>query len=329
VQVVHVEPGFTPRVPFVFRPNTVAFAWEKRFGQGHGIVGDLLILDGGISAVIDNNIFDFADEQAIRVNADPKDVELTNNVFAHNLFAEVYRAKEGQFIDNKNFGELRQLGWRKLSGNVLMTPALPLDEKWFNVYLTRTAYVPGKVKMDDWNQLREVLGQPMIATGGKAGEGFAPAYDRKLAMELFPKNPKCTAGAREMPLAVKFEGVTRREAAHEYLPTTWEVARNADAWAKLKGKRVMLTVAIKQEDNQWRLRDIKEGQYSAWQVGGPEGGNSPGLPMRVYVPVGTRVERMFRQAKGYSTGAVEETHIIKGIAREDRQMVVEAVERAD
>jgi hypothetical protein len=210
-----------------------------------------------------------------------------------------------------------------------MTPNLPLDKKWFDVYLNRTAYVPGKVQMDDWNNLREVLGEPPIATGGKSSEGRAPAYDRALAMSLFPKNPDCKAGARPLTLQVKFEGVARQEAPHDYTNTTWEAATAGDAWDKLDGKRISMKVAIQQSDNQWNLDDIKKEQYSSWKVGGPEGSNSPGLPIRVYVPLGSKTERMFQQAKGYSTGAVEETHIIKGIARAPRQMVIEAVEKAD
>ena len=59
-----------------------------------------------------------------------------------------------------------------------MSANLPLDKKWFDVYLNRTAYVSGKVTMDDWNQMREILGEPPISTGGQSAEGMAPAYDR-------------------------------------------------------------------------------------------------------------------------------------------------------
>jgi hypothetical protein len=257
-------------------------------------------------------------------------VELTNNTFAHNLWAEVYRPSDDLVVDNKNFGDLAQLGWKKCENNVLLSPNLPLDKKWFDVYLNRTAYVPGKVEMDDWNQLRDVLGEPPIATGGKSSEGRAPAYDRALAMSLFPRNPQCKAGARPVPIEVKFEGVTRTEEQHDYAEITWDdVAAKSDEWDKLDGKRVSLKVVIERDDNQWALDDIKKEQYSAWLVGGPQGSDSPGLPIRVYVPVGTRVERMFQQAKGYSSGTVEETHIVKGIVRAPHQMVIEAVEKAD
>ncbi|HEX7898562.1 MAG TPA: right-handed parallel beta-helix repeat-containing protein [Planctomycetota bacterium] len=327
-RAVRVQQGIIPEQPFYFRNNTVAFAWEPKFGEGKR-QGDLLVLGSTVRAVVDNNIFEFADNHALRVDALPKDIELTNNVFAHNLYAEVYRTLDVLFIDAKNWASLRELGWKKLEGNELLTPGLPLDQKWFDVYMNRTAMVPGKVTMDDWNKLRSMMGQPVIATGGQAGTGVAPAYDWKKALELFPKNPACKAGARPVPLTVKFEGIVRSEEAHEYAETTWDVAKSAPEWEKLDGKRVMLKVAIKSGDNQYLLPEVKKEERSAWQVSGPLGTDSGGLPMRVYVQRGTRHERVFNQAKGHGPGKPEETHIIKGVAKPNRQMLIEAVERAD
>jgi hypothetical protein len=327
--VVQVEAGFTPTVPFVFKNNTVAFAWEERFGSGHGITADLLMLTVNVTAVVDNNIFEFADQHAIRLEAEAKDVELTNNVFAHNLWAEVYQTKDDLVVDNKNFAQLSQLGWKKCENNQLLIPGLPLEQKWFDVYLNRTAYVPGKVQMDDWNQLREILDQPLIATGGQSAAGMAPAYDRNLAMNLFPKNPKCTAGARSVALEVKFEGITRTQEHHDYTDVNWDDVIGGDNWDKLDGKRVSFKGVIERPDNQWNLNDIKQEQYSAWEVGGPQGADSPGLPIRVYVQLGTRNQRTFEKAKGYSSGPVDETYILKGVVRTSHQLVIEGVEKAD
>jgi hypothetical protein len=232
-------------------------------------------------------------------------------------------------VDNKNFAQLSQLGWKKCEGNQMLIPGLPLDQKWFDVYLNRTAYVEGKVQMDDWNQMRDLLGQPPIATGGKSATGMAPAYDRNAALTLIPKNDKCTAGARPLKLEVKFEGIVRKEETHDYTEVTWDAVQSGGEWDKLAGKRISMKVAIQEADNQWNLDDIKKEQYGSYKVGGPDGIDSPGLPMHVYVPLGTAVNRMFQQAKGYTTGKPEETHIIKGIAREGRQIVVEAVEKGD
>jgi hypothetical protein len=106
-------------------------------------------------------------------------------------------------VDDKSWAQLSDFGWKKLEGNVVMSSGLPVDKQWFDVYMSRTAYVPGKVTMDDWNQLRDLLGQPMIATGGTAGTGLMPALDWKEALALFPRNPKVKAGARASDLPAK------------------------------------------------------------------------------------------------------------------------------
>ena len=53
-----------------------------------------------------------------------------------------------------------------------------------------------------WDAWREILGQPMIATGGDPGSGLMPLLDWHEGIALFPKNPKVKAGARAQDLAV-------------------------------------------------------------------------------------------------------------------------------
>jgi hypothetical protein len=208
-----------------------------------------------------------------------------------------------------------------------MTAGIPLDEKWFNVYLNRTAYVPGKVLMDDWNHLREIIGQPVLATGGKGPTGMMFAYDWKKTLNLFPKNPKCKAGARASNQEVKFEGVERKEETHEYEESSWNVAKDRDTWDKVANKRVALKIAIRGTENVHKLDEVTKEEYHCFMVMSPD--DSDGLPMRCYVKRGTKYERVMRNAKWVTTGKPEETYIIKGIARQNRNMVVEAVERAD
>ena len=198
------------------------------------------------------------------------------------------------------------------------------------MYLTRVAPVPGKVQMDDWNQLRELMGQPVFATGGKAGSGFAPAYDWAKAVQLFPKNPKVTQGARASNIPVSFTGkAPTAEVAYDYADTTWDIAKDKEDWGKLKGKRVSLKVVIRSTDNGYQLDDIKSDDYTCFTALGPEGSDSPGLPLRLYVKKGTKPERVVRNAKNYSSGPVEQTYVIKGVVREGRQMIAEVVERAE
>jgi hypothetical protein len=318
--------------PSVIRNNTFQFSWEFRFGEGNGRNGHLLYFWSDCRSVVDNNIFEFADNDAVVLSLDPAEITFTNNFFSHNLFSHVRKSATPNLnVDGSNWKQLPDLGFKKAEGNVIVPEGAgcPIDEKFFSVYLNRTAYTPGKVTMDEWNQLREMLGQPVIATGGKGVEGFMPLYPWQSAIKLFPKNAKCKSGARIVPLSVKFEGIERKEETHEYAESAWDAAKDRSKWDGLANKRVSLKVSLRPVDNQYQLSDIKEAEYQAFQVHGPEGTDSGGLPMRCYIRKGTKYERLVKNAKDSTRGKPEETYVIKGIARENRNMVVEVVERAD
>ena len=161
--------------------------------------GYALQTGGWAKAELDGNVFAFIDNVGVKI-ADPKGIAMTNNVFAQNLYANAFWMSKHTFIDDDNFRSLGDLGMRKTEGNQVLNCGFDLDQKWFEAYLGRTAYTPGKVTMDEWNQLREMMGQPVLAKGGQPAEGMAPAYDYKKAAKLFPKNPKCTAGAKRLKL---------------------------------------------------------------------------------------------------------------------------------
>lgn len=197
---VNLSPTSPSTAVTVFKDNTFLFVWNLRFGQGETTSQGFALQTGGwAKAELDGNVFAFIDNVGVKM-VDPKGVAMTRNVFAQNLYANVFWMTKHSFIDDDNFKSLADLGLRKNEGNQVMNCAYDVDARWFDTYLNRTAYVPGKVTMDEWNQVREALGQPVIATGGKGAEGFAPAYDYQKAVKLFPKNPKCTAGAKHLKL---------------------------------------------------------------------------------------------------------------------------------
>jgi len=318
--------------PSVIRNNTMMFSWEVKFGEGNGRQGSLQRFESYSRAIVDNNILEFADNDAVVMAVDPQEITFTNNVFSHNLWSHVSKAGTPNLVvDGKNFKQLADLGFKKAEGNAIVPErsGCPVDEKFFNVYLNRTAYTPGKVTMDEWNQLREMLGQPVIATGGKGPEGFMPYYPWESAIKLIPKNAKCKAGARHVPIEVKFEGIERKEETFEYADSTWDAAKDRAKWDALANKRVSLKISMRSIDNQWQLEDITQAQYTPFQVQSHEGSDGGGLPMRCYVKKGTKYERVVKNAKDASRGKPEETYVIKGIARQNRNMVVEVVERAE
>jgi len=176
-----------------------------------------------------------------------------------------------------------------------------------------------------------LLGQPVLASGGKAGKGRAPNLDWKLAIKLFPRNSKVTAGARASDLPVVFSGKAPEAAvAQSYDEVDWvKSAKDKDAWAALDGKRVTMKIVIRDAGNSYLLDDVKKDEFADFTIYGPLGDESGGLPMHVYVKRGTKHERLMTGAKSYRSGDPEQTYIVRGVARTNRCLLIESIERAD
>lgn len=322
-QVVTVRRG-DDNAPTLVRNNTILFSWNTKFGQGNVTTGYGVKFDTQARGAADANIIAFIDNHAVEVFGDPSDVAITNNVFSHNLWSNFQTSPSGKFIDDATHAQFGAAGLKASSGNLVQNVDLPLDPKWFDVYTNRTAPVPGKVAMDDWNQLRDIMGLNLIATGGKPGEGFAPLYDYKKALTLFPKKP-LSAGAKKVALAVKFDGVVREDPSFTWTDTDWDTLI-ADPKA-LAGKRVSVRAALRGEDNKYLTDGIDQAAYSSWMFMKP---NEYGRAKNAYVRRGTKFERTARNAKSLGPGEKPvEVFLIKGVVQQNGDIVADVVSKED
>ncbi|RPH36062.1 MAG: right-handed parallel beta-helix repeat-containing protein, partial [Planctomycetota bacterium] len=204
--------------PAVVRNNTMLFGWGfKEPGKG---AYDGAFIKVNAPMTITNNIFAHSDSNSLYQPFTKMDkVSITKNVFHQNLYSNLFTFVESKslFIDDKNMGDLEELGLKAFEGNEVLNPEMAYDPAWLDLYSKRTAYVPGKVTMDDMNKLRQLAGLPVIAKGGTPALGVAPAYDLDKAMNLMaPKNEKCKAGARKIPLESKVTGGAAAAPAKAY-----------------------------------------------------------------------------------------------------------------
>ncbi len=204
-QMVNLKRVTLAEGPIVIRNNTFLFSWNKknRAGSGQSPQGYGLLIQGKAKTLIEGNAFQFIDNYGIKLFEKPKNVTFKNNIFSHVLYANLMGMRRA-LVDNKSMHLLGQMGFLAQSGNKVCNPNFDIDGKWFDNYLSRTASTPGKVTDDEWNQVRELLGRPVIVRGGKSGVGFAPAYDMKQALNLFARARKCQAGAKHLKLKVTF-----------------------------------------------------------------------------------------------------------------------------
>ncbi len=321
--VVTVQRG-DDNTPALLRNNTIVFGWNDKFGEGNVTTGWGIKFDTQSRGVADNNIIAFIDNHGIEVFGSPGDVSITNNVFSHNLWSNFETSPARNFVDDTTMNQLGEAGLKASSGNVVQSPGLPIDPKWFEVYTNRTAAVPGKVAMDDWNQLRSMMGLNLVATGGKAGSGFAPMYDYKKAVGLFPKTPM-KAGAHKVSLPVKFEGIVREEPSFTYEDTDWDTLVAEPT--KLVGKRVSIRVSIRGEDNKYPVASVNQNDYASWNFTQPK---ETGRAKNVYVKRGTKYERTVRTAKMVVGGEKpKETFLVKGVVAGQGDIIADVLIKED
>lgn len=321
--IVTVRRG-NDNTPTLVRNNTLLFSWNEKFGQGNVTTGYGIKFDTQSRGTAEANIIAFIDNHGVEVFGDPGDVSITNNVFSHNLWSNYETSPSMKFIDDATMSQFPAAGLKAAGGNVVQNVELPFDAKWFDVYTNRTAPVPGKVAMDDWNQLRDMMGLTLIAKGGKPGEGFAPLYDFKKALTLFPKKP-LAAGAKKVALSAKFDGVVREDPSFTWDDTDWDTLV-ADP-TKLAGKRMAVRVAIRGEDNKYLTPGVDQAVYASWNFMKP---NDNGRAKNVYVKRGTKFERVLRNAKSLGPGEkAVETFVIKGTVQQNGDLVADVIVKED
>jgi hypothetical protein len=197
--------------------NTILFtATFKQPGMG-AYNGSAIQVNGPVN--ITNNLIAFQDNNALYMTFLAEKVSITKNVFFMNLFSNLKFFVDGKnlAVDNKNMGDLEEIGLKAFEGNEVLDPQIAIDKDWLDLYSRRTAYQPGKLTMDDWNKTRQLLGLPLIAQGGTPALGVAPAYPLDKAFELLePKNAKCTAGARKIKVESKVTGAAAAGPAKTY-----------------------------------------------------------------------------------------------------------------
>ncbi|MEO6597474.1 MAG: right-handed parallel beta-helix repeat-containing protein [Planctomycetota bacterium] len=356
-QTVDVQRGHTT-APTVIRNNTLLFAWaEKRPGTGQGALGNLLHLSTDVRAVVEGNVFAYADNDAIRMDGVPRDVALRGNVFSHNLWSNLQHMPNYSSFGDRNWQQLADLGLGQNEGNTLADPGIPIDASWLarhraerGVPAAADKAADGKVNepappssnpFDNGGAIPPTTppAAPPLAAGGNpfdapsetksaasSGGGIAPAYEWQRAVALFSPDGKTGARAANQPVA--FTGIQRTQESHVYADSSWDASRSKAEWDKLDGKRVRLQLAIQRLDNQFQLPGVTAADHTAFMVEGPLG-SEVALPLRCYVKKGTRTERVVNQAKNNPPGQPEEAYWISGVAHANRQMVVEVIARVE
>ncbi|MBS1152227.1 MAG: hypothetical protein H6Q89_3925, partial [Myxococcaceae bacterium] len=335
---VHVKDGNTlsgntSTAPAIVRNNTIAYTWDYKspaLGNERGSA----ILTNTANAVIDGNLVVNNDNHGVTgYRWDPKQLKLTNNVFHRNLYSNFLYSKDNnrQVIDDAEMDSLEEIGLGEFSGNQVLDPQLPVDKAWLDLYSQRTSGSPGKLKMDDFNEMRRLMGLPMLATGGTRATNLAPPWDLKSALAFWtPKNGAVKAGARIRTLEVKFSGPAAAAGpSKSYKPgaiAAW--TRSPD---KVANQALEMTVAIGSVTNPSGAPDLKETHDARWLLDS----DGSGEQLVGLYPKGTGIERTLGAATTFrDKEKLTELYKVKGVARvlsgyPKAGFVIESIERLE
>jgi hypothetical protein len=193
--------GTALAAPVIIRHNSFLMVWDRRYGDRATSTGNGLYLSSnGLKADIEDNLFQFIHNNAIYSNVEERTLTLVGNVFSFNGWSN-YR-HEPKMFDDGNMEQLAEVGFNKISRNVVVNPNIPYDEASFDAYYQHAlGKEGGKHKPEQWATLRSEGGFPPPAADVKAR--FAPAVGYKQAGKLFPRNPEVKAGAHKKSLDSK------------------------------------------------------------------------------------------------------------------------------
>ena len=313
---IYTNTGDFAKAVATVKDNTILYTWGfKQPGKG-AYDGACVHING--PANVTNNILAGSDSNSIYQVYKAEKVSITKNVFFQNLFANIKAYYEGKDIlfDDKNMGDMEDLGYKTCDGNEVLDPGLALDRAWLDLYSQRTAYIPGKVTMDDMNKLRQIAGLPLIARGGTPALGVAPAYDlEKVYVFLEPKNAKCKAGARKLKVESLVKGGGGSTApAKDYAKA--DFLAFVEKPAEFNGKSVELLVGLGEVANVGPAPDtFKRDTITGFKIWDKDGS---GKWSTGFVTKGTNAERVCTGASMDYRGAgkPETLYTVKGIAYE-------------
>lgn len=168
--------------PWTVRNNTLLFACDPtaRAGTGQSSSdGTAFQLSGRAVAMVDSNIFAFADNFGVRSTITQSNLSYDRNAFAAILY--IYLTDTQYLWTDRNTFERRAVAdssFASCSGNRLELPKLAVDTTFADAALTRLYALPSRVSPEEWKTFAAQIGatvQPANADPAPAQEPAKPA----------------------------------------------------------------------------------------------------------------------------------------------------------
>ena len=258
-----------PNSKILIKNNNIIFGW---FQPGKGGSYGILVGNNG-KAIIEGNIIAFFQTEggeagyAVANEFGNDYTELKNNIF--------YQCQGGFYSymdeDGKNLVVWKQADLDDLNedpesymledagGNKSINPELKPDKWYFEKFANFVASEPGKLNMDEMNQLRRMLGLPLQASPGSARQNWGMPYPvEKVAQTLV--SPK--GGVVVNKKFEEYKSEASKQVSLNYKKVDFEVFNKTKKGKTFKGQAVEFFAGIGDENRyDFFLKDAPKSDY--------------------------------------------------------------------
>jgi uncharacterized protein DUF1565 len=331
--------------PVLLKNNTILFNWKNGVNGGYGID-----IGTSVKVTMENNIIGMNEAYAVsnflNVESDTLHSMINNAMFQNKKGNYAFFSAENKstlVIDDPEDFEDSDL--ETAEDNILSDPFFKYEPTWFEKFSNQTAAEePGKVNMDDMNQIRSMLGLPVMGPATKGRSGWAMEYPLSSVL----KGALWTTDNEELEgIGVQVDGpfeivhsktVAKKKVDYQKI-TFEEVVNGGD---KFIGKAVSFkawytkdNIAFKDSHKNEYIRDVTEKTHVGLELR-PTPKMIGGKTIFAYLEIGAEAEHYFKkrvQSKG-GAGWAETTNqfVVKGIIRKpggfirEGALVMEVVE---
>ena len=163
--------------PILLRNNTVLFTWKSGATGGYGID-----IGTGCAVTMENNLLGYNEGYAVsnQLNLQSESVHALNgNAMFQNKAGNYifFSAENGTTLVIDDPDDFEDSDLAEAEDNVLTDPFFKIDPEWFEKFSNQTAAAePGKLEMDDFNKLRQMLGLPLWGGKVEGRTGYGMEY---------------------------------------------------------------------------------------------------------------------------------------------------------
>ncbi len=258
-----------PNSKILIKNNNIIFGW---FQPGKGGSYGILVGNNG-KAIIEGNIIAFFQTEggeagyAVANEFGNDYTELKNNIF--------YQCQGGFYSymdeDGKNLVVWKQADLDDLNddpesymledagGNKSVNPKLKPDKWYFGKFANFVASEPGKLNMDEMNQLRRMLGLPLQASPGSARQNWGMPYPvEKVASTLVSP----LGGVNVNKKFEEYKSEATQQVSLNYKKVDFEVFNKTKKGKTFKGQAVEFFAGIGDENRyDFFLKDAPKSDY--------------------------------------------------------------------